>query len=106
MNKKTLSDRVAEKVEKKIEKKVEDEVDPYDQLLAEVRRFVDSCPSHWRLRIFEESPMTMVVYQSARYNVLVRFRRSGWHRIYRGWFRQEIYRDKVLWKMVEGGLKE
>lgn len=102
MTKKTLSEKVAEKVEKQ----VENDADLYDQLLVEVRRFVASCPSHWRLGIFEESPMTMVVFQSARHNVLVRFRKSGWHRVYRGWFRQELYRDKKLWEMVVGGLKE
>ena len=102
MTKKTLSEKVAEKVEEK----AENDIDPWDQLLAEVRRFVASCPSHWRLRIFEESPMTTIVYQSARYNALARFRKSGWHRIYQGWFRQELYRDKVLWEMLEGRLKE
>lgn len=102
MNKKTLSEKVSEKVEKK----VESEIDPYEQLLTEVRRFVASCPSHWRLRVYEESPMTMIVYQSARYNALARFRKSGWHRIYQGWFRQELFRDAKLWEMLDGRLKE
>jgi len=61
VNKRTLSEKVSDE----IEKKDEDEVDSYGQLLIEVRRFVASCPSHWRLGMYEETPMTAVVYQSA-----------------------------------------
>jgi len=102
VNKRTLSEKVSDE----IEKKDEDEVDSYGQLLIEVRRFVASCPSHWRLGMYEETPMTAVVYQSAYHNVQARFRKSGFHRVYRGWFRHILYEDEVLWKMLEGRLKE